>query len=90
METKKKWYQSKIVLLASAGALIFITNLATKWLTGSGVTAEQMAIIQSQYPTIANAVKSLDSGASIITVLGAVINPIIVIWRIWFTGAKIG
>lgn len=86
---EKKWYQSKITLLGIAASVLFISNFVTGWLTGQGVSPEQFAILESAYPTIANAIKTLDSGASIITVLGAVINPLIVIWRVWFTNAKI-
>lgn len=87
---EKKWYQSKIFLLAAVMALVGGTDLAFGWLSGAGVTAEQIQVIDATVPGTADAVKDAVAGKNyfgIITVLGGFVTAI---WRAWFTqGSKI-
>lgn len=88
--TAKKWYQSKIFLLGVVLALVGGTDLAFGWLSGSGVTAEQINVIDATLPGTAEAVKDAVAGKNyfgIITALGGFLTAI---WRAWFTNtAKI-
>ncbi len=88
--TAKKWYQSKIFLLAVVMALVGGTDLTFGWLSGAGVTAEQINVIDATLPGTADAVKDAIAGKNyfgIITALGGFFTAI---WRAWFTStAKI-
>lgn len=88
--TTKKWYQSKIFLLGLVMALVGATDLSFGWLSGQGVTADQVNIIQNTLPGVADGVKDAVESRNyfqIITVVGGFITSI---WRYWFTaGAKL-
>lgn len=86
--TTKKWYQSKIFLLAVVMALVGGTDLAFGWLSGAGVTPEQINIIDATLPGTADAVKDAVAGKNyfgIITALGGFVTAI---WRAWFTSGS--
>lgn len=85
----KKWYQSKIVLLGLTMTLITVTNLVTGFLTGQGVTPEQLESIQTVYPQIGESVAKLQAGESIFNVLGGIFGALVVVLRVWFTEAKV-
>lgn len=88
--TTKKWYQSKIFLLGVVMALVGATDFAFGWLSGQGVSADQVSIIQNTLPGVADGVKDAVEARNyfqIITVVGGFITSI---WRYWFTsGAKL-
>lgn len=86
--TTKKWYQSKIFLLAVVMALVGATDLATGWLSGAGVTPEQIQVIDATLPGTADAVKDAVAGKNyfgIITTIGGFVTAI---WRAWFTSGS--
>lgn len=85
MEQTKKWYQSKIVLFGGALVLVFGSNLLLGFLTGQGVSAEQVQAIEQAQPAVAEAVKKLQSGANILDVIGLVAGAVITVARVWFT-----
>ena len=86
--TTKKWYQSKIFLLAVVMAIVGGTDLAFGWLSGAGVTPEQINIIEATLPGTAEGVKDAVAGKNyfgIITALGGFVTAI---WRAWFTSGS--
>jgi len=87
-DNTKKWYQSKIFLLTVVMALVGATDLAFGWLSGSGVTPEQIQVIDATLPGTADAVKEAVAGKhyfAIITALGGFVTAI---WRAWFTSGS--
>lgn len=87
---EKKWYQSKIFLLAVVMALVGATDLAFGWLSGAGVTPEQIQIIDATLPGTAEGVKDAVAGKNYFGIITAVGGFITAIWRAWFTsGAKV-
>jgi len=86
----KKWYQSKIFLLAITTSLIGITDLAFGWLSGSGVTPEQIQVIDTTLPGTATAIKDAIDAKNIFGAITAGAGFLTAIWRAWFTaGAPI-
>lgn len=84
--TTKPWWQSKIILLAGASALIFGGNALTGFLTGAGVTPEQIDIIRTTQPQIAEAIQQFESGQNILnTILGVLMPALIAVARKWWT-----
>ena len=81
----KKWYQSKIVLLGLVSVLVFGSNLLLGFISGQGVTLEQIQAVEQARPDIAEAVKKLQSGGNILDVLGLLGGALIIIARVWFT-----
>ena len=81
----KPWYQSKIILLAGTAVLVYGSNAMTGFLTGAGVTPEQIEVIRSTQPQIADAVEQFKTGQNVLsTIVGGVIPLLIVIARKWF------
>jgi hypothetical protein len=80
----KKWYESKIVLLALTIVLVAGTNLAFGWLTPK-VTPEQLAAIQAAYPQVADIITRLQNGESIFSLLSAIVGILIGLFRVWGT-----
>lgn len=89
MENSKKWWQSKIVLLALALALVFGSNFVNVFLMQNGITDDQINAVAVNAPEIAAKLEGVNSLNELITALGAIIAPIIAIARIWFTNAQI-
>lgn len=87
---KKPWYQSKIILLALSGILVFGTNLLNSWLTGQGVTQEQLDSLTQTAPTIVDTVQRISDGENIINFVGILYSVIMLIFRKWFTSTMIG
>lgn len=84
--TAKPWYTSKIILLAGASVLVYGGNALTGFLTGAGVTPEQIEVIRSTQPAIAQTIEDFKSGQNILsTIVGGVIPVLIVIARKWWT-----
>lgn len=89
METQK-WYQSKIFLLAVVLALVGVTDLSFGWLSGSGVTADQIQIIETTLPGTAAAIKAAFAAKNYFGIITTVAGFLTGIWRYWFTaGAKL-
>lgn len=88
--TTKKWYQSKIFLLGIVLGVVGATDLAFGWLSGHGVTAEQINVIQTTLPDLANNVKDAVIAKNYFGIITAVGGFVTAIWRYWFTeGAKL-
>ena len=88
--TTKKWYQSKIFLLAAVMALVGATDLAFGWLSGTGITPEQIQVIDATLPGTADAVKDAVAGKNYFAIITAMGGFVTAIWRAWFTsGAPI-
>lgn len=89
MDTKP-WYKSKIVLFSLTGLLVFGSNLLSGWLTGAGVTPEQIDALQSVQPEVTQAVERIQQGEQILGVIGSLLSVGFGIFRVWFTTTKIG
>lgn len=82
---KKPWYKSKITLLGILLGIIGVTDLTFGWLTGQGVTEDQIAAVQIAAPSAIDQIKAAEEGNNwfgIITVIGGFFSSI---WRVWFT-----
>lgn len=86
---KKPWYKSKITLAGLLLALAGISNWAVGFVTGTGVTPEQIAVINQQYPAIAEQVRQLAKGGEIFTGLTGLAGVLVAIWRVWYTRTEI-
>lgn len=88
--TAKPWYKSKIILLAVSAVAVFGTNALTGFLTGSGVTPEQIEVIRTVEPQIADAVEQYKNGNNILSVtVGVLIPALIAVARKWFTNVPL-
>lgn len=84
--TAKPWYKSKIILLAVSAALVYGANLLTGFLSGAGVTPEQIQVIADTQPEIADAIQQYKDGQNILSVtLGVLFPAIITVVRRWWT-----
>lgn len=82
----KPFWKSKIILLSVASILIYGANFLTGFLTGSGVTDEQLDAIRQSQPAIADSVEQLQHGSNVIQViLGGIVPALIAVARKWFT-----
>jgi len=81
MEQSKKWYQSKIILFSIASILIFGSNLVLGFVTGNGVSQEQIDALAQAQPAVSESIQKLQSGSNILEVLGVALPPIIIIFR---------
>lgn len=82
---KKPWYKSKIILLAGTMLLVFGGNLLGASLFRSGVTPEQIEAIQTAAPQAEDIFNRLQSGENIMSMIGAIISLLIIVFRGWFT-----
>lgn len=82
---KKKWYKSKIIMVALALAGIFGYNWLTGWLTSQGITPEQLEALQLAYPDIAEAVQKASDGGNLLSAIGTIAGLAIAALRKWFT-----
>lgn len=82
---KKPWYKSKIFVLAVTAVFTIGTNLATGWVTGQGVTQEQIDAVSATQPAIADAIHDYQAGQGILNSLTAVAFTLVALWRKWFT-----
>ncbi len=85
----KKWYNSKIVLLAVAITLVFGGNAVNTFLLGNGVSQDQIDALAANAPEIAAKFQSVNSLGEFLTAFGAVAGPLLGILRIWFTSKPI-
>lgn len=86
---KKKWYKSKIILLMLTSGMVVGGDLLFKYLTGQGVTPEQIAVISDKYPDIAANIDKLQNGASWLEYGGLIIAGGVAIIRRWFTSSTL-
>lgn len=82
----KRWYQSKIVLLAAGLAALLLGDLAFGFI-GPNVTPEQLDSFQTIYPAGAEIVQQLKSGKSVLEVAGSIFAILIAVVRVWFTNS---
>lgn len=86
---KKPWYKSKIFLLGCVMALIGGTDLAWGWLSGAGITQDQIQVVQNTLPGVAEQVKDAVAGKNYFGIITAVGGFVTAIWRRWFTNTEI-
>lgn len=87
---KKTWYKSKIILLGITTILVFGSQLLNGWVTGQGVTPEQMQALEIAQPQIVDSVERIQAGENALAVLGTSFGAFVLIFRAWFTSTKIG
>ena len=87
---KKPWWKSKIALMGIVLAAVGVGNLAFGFVSGQGVTPDQIAAIQTNYPAIADNVRDAANGGNIFTALTGIGGAFVSIWRIWYTNTLIG
>lgn len=87
---KKPWYQSKIALFCIGAIVTFGSNFLSQWLTGQGVTPEQMDALASAQPEVAQAVDKIQNGGNILSAVGALFGTAVLVFRVWFTSKQIG
>lgn len=86
---KKPWYKSKITLAGIVLAITALTDAVTGFLSGSGVTPEQIAVIEQAYPQAADQIKDAVAGNDYFKAITAVGGFFVTIWRIWFSPSHI-
>lgn len=86
----KPWYKSKIVLLSLSSLLVVGSNLLGNWLTGQGVTQEQMDAIAAVQPATADAIHKVQDGSNWLQALVGISSVLVLVFRTWFTSTKIG
>lgn len=82
---KKPWYKSKIVVLGIVMGLVGATDLAFGWLSGQGVTPEQVQVIQTALPEVAGQIKDAVAGKNYFGILTAIGGFVTAIFRYWWT-----
>lgn len=85
MEKKKPWYQSKIVLLVLAALATVGTNLLTGFISGQGVSSDQLEAVAATQPAVAEAIEKYQSGQGLIQSITVVVFAVIGVIRKWFT-----
>lgn len=85
----KPWYKSKIILAGLFAVALFGTQLLNNWITGQGVTPEQIAAIQEAQPEIANAIERVKAGESVLAVVGSLFGVAVMVLRAFFTNTAI-
>lgn len=89
MEEKKPWYLSKIFMLSAILAVVYGTDAFFGFISGAGVTPDQIEVIYSTKPEIAQAVQDLQDGRPWYSVIGIVGTVAVAIFRKWFTTKQI-
>lgn len=87
---KKPWYKSKITLLGVVIGTIGLTDLSFGWLSGQGVTAEQIQAVQTVLPNVSEQIKDAVEAKNYFGIITAVGGFVTAIWRVWFTNTQIG
>ena len=77
---KKKWYQSKIMLLAVGTIVTLGSNLIWNW-AGTQLSSEEIAYIQQNAPESAEKVRDAIKTSDLFMALGAIGNFAIGLWR---------
>jgi hypothetical protein len=86
---KKPWYTSKTIMFALVSLLVFGGNYAFGWISGQGVTPEQIAAVKAAEPQVYEIVDRVQSGESILNMLGIIVSIAIGLLRAWTnTGLK--
>jgi len=89
METTKKWYQSKIFLLGLVMGIVGLSDFAFGWLSGQGISDEQILVVQNTLPGVGQQIKEAVEGKQYFDIITAVGGFVTAIWRKWFTSESI-
>lgn len=82
----KPWYKSKIILLSIGGILVYGAGAVTNFLALNGVTPEQLEVLRTTQPQIAEGIEQLKSGGNAFQIIAGLFVPAaIAIARKWFT-----
>lgn len=87
---KKKWWQSKIALLGIVMGTIGLSDLSFGWLSGQGVTTEQIQAVQTALPNVAEQIKDAVAAKNYFGVITSLGGFVTAIWRVWYTNTQIG
>lgn len=80
----KKWYESKIFVLATVMLFTALSQFYTQWIGGQ-ITPDQFNAVQSAYPELAKQIKNAVDGNNYFAILSAAASFLTAIWRAWFT-----
>ena len=86
---KKPWYRSKIFVLGVVMGMVGVTDLATGWLSGQGVTSDQINVIQTALPAASENIKDAIAAKNYFGIITAAGGFLTAIWRKWFTNTTI-
>lgn len=78
---KKKWYQSKIIILAGGTIVALGSNLIWNW-AGTQLTPEEIQYIQTNAPEAGAKVKEAIENNNVFLSLGVIGNFIMGLWRL--------
>lgn len=84
----KPWYRSKLALFGLTIFAVFGGNLLFNWLTPA-VSQDQIAAVQSLYPTAVEIIEGLKNGESIMNYIGSIFGAVVFVVRVWFTDSLI-
>jgi hypothetical protein len=87
---KKPWWKSKITLLGVVMGTIGLSDLSFGWLSGQGITTEQILAVQTALPNVTEQVKDAVEAKNYFCIITAVGGYLTSIWRVWFTTSQIG
>lgn len=82
---KKKWYQSKIVLICLTAIATIGGNYLTGFITGQGVTDQQIQAVSAVDPAVADLVAKIQNGENWFSAVGTLVFAAVGIIRVWFT-----
>jgi hypothetical protein len=84
----KKWYQSKIVILAILLVFIGGSDLFTGWISGQ-LTVDQINTVTQAYPDLKDGLLKSVEGKNVFQAIQVLSGFVFAIWRVWFTNTKI-
>jgi hypothetical protein len=83
----KKWYESKIFMLATVMLFAALSQFYSQWIGGK-ITPDQLSAVQSAYPELAKQIKNAVDGNNYFAILSAAASFLTAIWRAWFTSGN--
>lgn len=86
---KKPWYKSKIVAAGLILAATAIGDAALGFVSGNGITVDQVQAIQTAYPAAARGVEDAVAANDVFRALSAITGFLVAIWRVWFSPVAI-
>ena len=88
MDSSKKWYQSKIILLSLTAISALVANHLTGFITGH-TTAAQVEAVVALDPAVGEFVKAVKGGQNWFTAAGTLVFSVVAVIRAWFTTESI-
>lgn len=86
---KKPWYKSKIVAAGLVLILTAVSDAVFGFVSGNGITVDQVQVIQTAYPAAAEGIKDAVAANDVFRALSAATGFLVAIWRVWFSPVAI-